>query len=395
MRRRPIASLALALVVVPACLDPLPAPPTCGDGKVEGSEACDEGALNGTLGHCAADCSAKPALVSIQGDIMPFGNEVEGARAAGATISMLEHPEISVQSDADGHFTIDGLTAGTTATLVLTHPAYETTQTATITIGAHGIDPFTIQPVSTSIFKALSALIGTPLHQDQGCIVATTVTRVGGSLYVELRQGEAGATVALDPPVPAASGPIYFNEQVIPTPGQPATSKDGGAVFINVPPGTYTLFGAKAGRVFNPVTIQCRAGVIVNAGPPLGVAADVSKPDPAGGAGYPSDLYGAVTDSLCDATATCVNTKAGMTTYPAATVASCKAQFRNTWAAIDPSCDPAMTLREAARTFYGCRAASCTLALGDDTVCAGEEQAWNAAIQSYGTCYASHHAAGN
>jgi len=84
-----------------------------------------------------------------------------------------------------------------------------------------------------------------------------------------------------------------------------------------------------------------------------------------------------------------------MTTYPASTIASCKAQFRNTWAAIDPSCDSTMALREAARTFYGCRAASCTTALGDDTVCAAEEQAWSAAIQSYGTCYASSHPAGN
>jgi hypothetical protein len=54
-----------------------------------------------------------------------------------------------------------------------------------------------------------------------------------------------------------------------------------------------------------------------------------------------------------------------------------------------------MALREAARTFYGCRAASCTAALGGDSACSGEEQAWNAAIQSYGTCYASSHPSGN
>jgi hypothetical protein len=364
---------------------------TCGDAQLDASEACDEGASNGQPGHCSEDCATKPLLVSIRGDVLPFASEVEGARVAGATISVLEHPEVSVTSDAEGHFELDGLPAGTEVTLVFSHPDYHSLQSATIVLGPNGVDPFTLQPVSNGLFKALAAVIATPLHEDEDCIVATTVARIGGSLYVELRQGEPGATVALAPAVPAESGPIYFNEAVIPTPGQLATSKDGGAVFINVPPGSYTLQGAKAGHVFAPIKIECRAGMVVNAGPSIGVQADVAIPDYGGGRGYAEDAYSASSDALCEATASCVNAKAGATNYPAVTVASCKSMFKNTWAALDPACDAGASLREAGKTFFTCRASSCALTLGDDTACATEEQGWVAAIQAYGACYAGSH----
>src|SRR5512135_2279915 len=55
------------------------------------------------------DCTKKPVLVPIDGDVMPFLSEVDGPRVAGATISIVEHPGMTTTSDAGGHFHFDGI----------------------------------------------------------------------------------------------------------------------------------------------------------------------------------------------------------------------------------------------------------------------------------------------
>jgi hypothetical protein len=49
--------------------------------------------------------------------------------------------------------------------------------------------------------------------------------------------GVAGATASSTPALPS---PIYFNENVVPDPSQPASSKDGGVIWTEVPPGGAT-----------------------------------------------------------------------------------------------------------------------------------------------------------
>jgi hypothetical protein len=49
------------------------------------------------------------------------------------------------------------------------------------------------------------------------------------------------------------------------------TSVDGGAGFLNVPPGDYLLRGSKDGMDFTVPWVKCRAGWFVNAAPPWGV----------------------------------------------------------------------------------------------------------------------------
>lgn len=330
-----------------------------------------------------------PKLVSIEGDVLAFLTEVPGPRIVGATVSILEHPEMRVTTGDDAHFRFDGLEAGTDVTLVVEHPDLKTTQTATITLGDGGIDPFSVQVVPNAIFNAVSLLVPLPVEEDKYCVIASTVARLGGSLYVHLRQGMPGVSVTLDPPVAVESGPLYFNEAVLPDAKQPATSTDGGVLFYRVPPGDYTLRAHKDGAVFNQVRLQCRAGVVVNAGPPMGILANVASPDYAAGRDRPADEGSAATDALCEATRTCVNEAAGVVNYPDATLASCKAMFRNVWASIDETCDPSRALRDAARAVYTCRTASCALALGHDEACAAEEVTFRDAEATYGACVAS------
>lgn len=384
MRFFPLAVLScLAL----SCDEPEIVALECGDSRVDSPEVCDEGGLNGTPGHCNADCSRAPAFVAVEGDVLAFMSEVGGERVSGAKVSILEHPELAVTTGPDAHFRFEGLLEGTDVTLLVEHPDFKTTQTATLTLGPNGIHPFAIQVVPNALYAGLSALVPLPVELDKYCVIATTVARMGGSLYVHLRQGAADAQVSLSPAVPTESGPIYFDEDVLPDPAQAATSKDGGVLFYRVPPGDYVMSASRPDTVFNEVRFQCRAGVIVNAGPPLGLLANVADPSRGGGQLRGADAYSAATDVLCEKTASCVNEEAGATHYPDTMVASCKAMFADTWAFVDASCDPDAALRDAARAVYTCRAQStCDVTLGGDDVCTAEEAAFTTAQTAYGAC---------
>jgi hypothetical protein len=101
--------------------------------------------------------------------------------------------------------------------------------------------------------------------------MVTTVTRRGGTILVAGAHGEAMVTVATEPALPAANGPVYFNSSVLPDRTLTETSDDGGVLYTNVPPGEYVWHGTKAGAQLEDVKMKCRAGVLVNASPPRGM----------------------------------------------------------------------------------------------------------------------------
>jgi len=168
-----------------------------------------------------------------------------------------------------------------------------------------------------------------------------------------------------------------------------ATTIDGGVLFYRVPPGKYVLKASKNGVVFNAVRINCTVGALINAAPPMGPLANVAAPDYAKGLGRPDDAYSASTDALCDQTATCVNGSPSTNAYPAATEASCRANFRNMWSYVDASCDATAHVMDAAKTFFDCRSSNCTNALGGDSACATEDTSFRTAEAAYGACVAA------
>ncbi len=337
------------------------------------------------LAACSGGAGAGAPTASIKGDVFAFMSEVSGPRVAGATISVLERPEKTAVTGADGHFQIDGLEVGSEVTLVFSHPSFYPTQSATYVLGPNGIDPFAFQVLSLPLFNALSGLF-TGLEQETHCAVATTVTRLGGTVHVEVRQGEPGAVLTLAPLPADAKGPVYFSEMVLPDMKLQATTKDGGALFYHVPPGDYALSAAKPGFTFLAEKVKCRAGYLVNAGPPLGVQASVLAPDWGSRAG--ADGCSAATDALCAKTSACVNAQSP-DAYPPATVAACQATFRRVLGFVDAGCDAKVHLRDAWKAFFACRTASCALALGDDTACAAEEKAYVDAMTQYAPCYSA------
>lgn len=216
----------------------------------------------------AAACGTETATVS--GDAFHF-NEGVDARVAGARVFVLEDPDVSTTTDATGHFVLEGLPVGGDFTLVMDHPDFIPIQTGTHQLSAAGDEQLTFQAVPPGVRDVLASLLEIEVDPER-CQMVTTVTRIGRSLYDPGAHGEEGVTVTIDPPLPASSGPIYFNSMVVPDRALTETSDDGGVLFVNVPPGEYTWTAhAGDGRAFTEVRMKCRAGLLVNASPPWGL----------------------------------------------------------------------------------------------------------------------------
>ena len=244
-------------------------PAVCGDGEIAGDELCDDGPDNGAGGMCKTDCTGL-RVASVQGDAIPFDKGPDG-RISGATVSILEFPDMQVVTAADGRFKFDNLPVGADITLVLEHPDYHPIQTGTHTLPDEGLERLTFQAVNHGIYEALAAIVEVTPDDTKYCQMVTTVTRVGKSIYDAGAHGEAGVVITLDPPLPAENGPVYFNAMVFPDKSLTETSEDGGVLFSQVPPGEYRWTASKAGATFREVRMKCRIGYLINASPPWGL----------------------------------------------------------------------------------------------------------------------------
>ncbi len=242
--------LALMLAFVPMA---------CDDGGGDSGDSGDSG--DGDSG----------ATVTVSGDAFNFG--IDRGRVEGATITILEMPDESTTTDADGHFTFD-LPAGAEATFVFDKDGFPRTYTKTFTLPPEGetLERITFQVPTDAIFNLMASVA--MIEPDPGaCQIASTVTRVGKSLYDEGAHGEDGATVTIEPSLPAEHGPIYFNANVFPDSDLTETSQDGGILYTNVPAGSYHIAAEKDGVEFEAVDVICDPGVLVNPSPPFGLQA--------------------------------------------------------------------------------------------------------------------------
>lgn len=280
LARRALLPAALALAL--ACADDEP-PPTAADSgaTTTTTDPSSSTATPATGSDTALDDSGSsseadtgPAPVAVSGDAFAFTLPGEPyGLIDGATISILEQPEHTVTTDAEGHFALDALPPGSEATFVLERDGFPVARTKTFTLPDAGpLERVTFQVPDDALFELLAGIL--MIEVDPGtCQLVSTVTRVGKSIYDAGAHGEAGATVTLDPPIPAEHGPIYFNAGVIPDPTLTETSEDGGVLYTNVPPGTYVMQAHKDGVTFESTTMKCEPGVLVNASPPYGVQA--------------------------------------------------------------------------------------------------------------------------
>ncbi len=273
--------ILLGLLLTLACSDEPASDDDVGDTDDSSTQAdttdgsTDDGSTDDTTDDTTDDATETgEATIVVSGDAFAFSLPGEPyGLIADATISVLEQPEFSVTTDATGHFEFPALPAGSTATFVLDHPDFPPARTKTFTLPESGeLERVTFQVPDLTLFDLIAGIVQVEIDPS-ACQIVSTITRVGKSIYDAGAHGEAGATVTITPAVPGEQGPIYFNDDVIPDTALTESSTDGGVLFVNVPPGVYELQAHKDGVEFESVTMQCAAGVLVNASPPYGLQA--------------------------------------------------------------------------------------------------------------------------
>jgi hypothetical protein len=271
--------LALDLLALSCTDDEPPAADETGASTTAG-EASSSGTADGSgtagsdTGSGSGGSETGAAGIEVSGDAFAF--TLPGTPyglIGGATISILEQPELVVETDDMGHFAFPAVPPGSEATFTLAAEGFPRAYTKTFTIPDSGIlERVTFQVPYDTLFDALASLLMIEVD-PAACQIVSTVTRVGKSIYDDGAHGEAGATVTLEPAIPAEHGPVYFGPDVIPDPSLTETSEDGGVLYHNVPAGTYVMRAHEDGVTFEETTMKCEGGVLVNASPPYGLQA--------------------------------------------------------------------------------------------------------------------------
>jgi hypothetical protein len=223
----------------------------------------------------------------------------------GATVWILEMPELSTTTNADGEFTIEGLPVGSQATPVLEHPNHPLTYTKTHLVPDSDLDDLTFQIPTNVLFGLIeSGLVDADIIEEvdpNKCQIVSTFTRYGKTIGDSGPHGEPGAVLSIAPANDAEAGPIYFGDDVLPDPTRSYSSLDGGVLLLNVEPGDYTLTAScvedpddvaaflaeyppeeypdeslrcqTEDVQFESILVKCRPGVFLNASPSYGLQA--------------------------------------------------------------------------------------------------------------------------
>ena len=220
----------------------------------------------------------------------------------GATVSILEMPELQTTTNMEGEFTIEGLPVGSQATLVLEHENHPLTYSKTHTVPDTDLDDLTFQVPTNFLFGLIEdGLVEGGVVEGVDplkCQMVSTFTRVGKTIGSPGHHGEPGAIVSVAPANDSEAGPIYFGDNVIPDPSRTYSSLDGGVLLLNVDPGEYTLSASCVADPtdlraeyppvenegeslrcqtedvqFESILMKCQPGVFLNASPSYGLQA--------------------------------------------------------------------------------------------------------------------------
>lgn len=273
----------------------------CGSTSDSGSGG--EGGQAGTGGQAGMGGSPS-ATVSMGGIAWGFTLPGQGGydRIVGASVSILEMPELTTTTDDQGEFTIDGVPVGSEATFVMEHEGYPLAHGKTHSVPETDVDNLTFQVPNDELYSAIELLLGITTDPDK-CQMVSTFTRYGRTIGDPGHHGQAGAILGIDAPDGAeiGDGPVYFGDNVIPDRARTYSSLDGGVLILNADPGDYVLsaecvsdpelvadFLAEYPEEtypeedlrcqtedveFESVRIKCRPGVFINASPSYGLQA--------------------------------------------------------------------------------------------------------------------------
>lgn len=272
----------------------------CGDSSPSGTGGSPGsggmGGQGGSGGDAGQTVSFSGIAWSFQLPGLPYG------RISGATVSILEMPDLETTTNVDGEFTIEGLPVGSQATLVLEHENHPLTYTKTHTVPETDLDDLTFQIPTNLLFGLIAdGLVDGGVVEaidPNKCQIVSTFTRFGKTIGSPGHHGEPGAVLSIAPANNAEAGPIYFGDDVIPDPSRTYSSLDGGVLLVNVEPGDYTLSAScvqdptdliaeyppedndgeslrcqTEDVQFESIFMKCQPGVFLNASPSYGLQA--------------------------------------------------------------------------------------------------------------------------
>jgi len=188
-----------------------------------------------------------------------------------ALVTLVEYPGYSCVTDAHGRYCFTGLGAGMKLTLSLSHPLYTTTRTQTFTMPESDVKNMSFQVPDRLAFHVMCIISKTQPDPSRGHIASTITTRDPQTFTNLGFPGEPGCTDSIEPKLPRACGPVYFNTRTLPKRELTETTTDGGICYVNVPPGEYTLYAHKEGMEFEPVKVKVAPKTLTNAAPPYGL----------------------------------------------------------------------------------------------------------------------------
>jgi hypothetical protein len=221
----------------------------------------------------AAPAGARSPTVHLRGTAYEFNAPKE---IAGASIRVAELPGVRATTRANGAYDVV-VPERARVTPYIVAPGYHTIYLQTFTTAGEDLRNVNFQTPTNEIYMALAGLLNVsldPAGNPTNCAIVSTFStrRIRNLSYKQFRafgaHGVAGATASAIPRLPP---PTYFNENVIPDPSQPASSKDGGVIWTEVPPGVYRISGHSPTTRFASFIASCKPGRIVNANPPWGL----------------------------------------------------------------------------------------------------------------------------
>lgn len=232
--------------------------------------ACDDGGAG-----ASADAAARPdsdvgeaATVRISG--VTYVLEAEQG-LPGVVVRVVEYPDLQTTSDEQGRYALE-VPAGTPFTPYASHAAYLDIYHRTFD-GTADVDRVHFQLISPGVFSNYVALLGQqPDPERCQIVIGVSSFAIQAMSFEEIARlendGVAGVTVTAEPPIPVM---FFFREGGPPTTDPPETSADSNLICTNVTPGSYVVSGAHSSRTFEPFTVRCEPGRLVNASRPWGL----------------------------------------------------------------------------------------------------------------------------
>ena len=220
--------------------------------------------------------------VSISGNAYAFIFGGNTDRLEGAEIGIAELPEISAVAGPNGAYRLR-VPDRTRVTPYVSMPGYHRIYLQTFLTCGRDLERVNFQVPEEGVYNALAEIVGAERDPETNELVASGVVstffKKEGRGFGEFDDfhdfrphGIADARATLvDRDGNSPAEPVYFNADVIPTPGLDRSTGDGGVLWVNLPEGDYTVTGSHPDLGFASLRASCRPGRLINANPPWGL----------------------------------------------------------------------------------------------------------------------------